>query len=288
MSDNTIRILVTGKNGSLSVAVSEYLQQKADCSAKRISVRDDAFPGVDFTTADVVVHIAGVTPQNIKSPQDYETVNVQLTKKLANRCKQDGVKQFIYISSMAVYGAAQSMDCEKGTITADTLPNPVTDYGKSKYAAEKTIETLRDQRFSVAIIRVPSIYGKGKTEYIDQYRYLSEKLPFIPAAFEEHKKSAICTENLCELIYLMIVNKADGIVCPDDGPYSTVDFCTAIHPQKKKNRLFGKLMELFLKNNSRILDYYGTICYSQEIASVYDGKYRVKDFKEAIRLSYEE
>lgn len=281
------KILITGKNGSLSVAVSDYLDQKGVYTADRVSLRDDHFLNVSFADVDAVVHIAGVTPQNAKSTEDYYTVNTDLTRRLAEKCKSDGVGQFIYISSMAVYGVVQSMDIEKGTVTKDTLPTPQTDYGKSKLQAEQALEELADERFSCAIIRVPSIYGKGKTEYLDQYRYLAQKLPFIPIAFDSHYKSAICVENLCELIHLIIQNDAKGVFCPDDGLYSAVDFCSAVFPEKKRSRAFGRLMEIFLKNNERILDYYGTVCYSRELSDIFGGDYRIKSFQEAVRASYE-
>ena len=281
------KVLVTGKNGSLSTAVANHLRTKNEYDVEQISLRGNAWKNSDYSDAEYVVHIAGVTPQNAKSPEDFFQINSELTKDLAEKCKADGVRQFVYISSMAVYGVVQSMDIAKGTVTKDTQPNPVTDYGKSKLLAEEYITPLESNDFRVAIIRVPSIYGKGKTEYIDQYKYLAEKLPVIPRAFEDHYKSAICVDNLCELIFLIVKEQAHGIICPDDGQISAVDFCSAIYPNIKKSRFVGKMMELILKNNARILDYYGTVCYSQEFFSVFDGRYRILDLKEAITKAYE-
>ena len=280
------RVLVTGKNGSLSIAVCDWLNQKGTFQADRISLRDDRFLDESFSGIDTVVHIAGVTPENIRCEEDYYRVNTLLSEKLGKKCKEDGVRLLIYISSMAVYGVTQSMDKEKGTVTANTPLTPASDYGKSKLQAEQKLLGLCGDGFRVAIVRVPSIYGKGKTEYLDQYRYLADKLPFIPIAFDKCCKSAICVENLCELIALIAENGCDGVFCPDDGQYSASDFCRAIYPEKKTSRLFGKLMEVFLRRSDRILDYYGTVCYARELADVFDGKYRIKDFREAVRSSY--
>lgn len=280
-------ILVTGKNGGLSVAVAGYLRNKNSCSVEQISLRGDAWKSEDLSSYDVVIHIAGVTPQNAITTEDYYKINTDLTKELAVKCRYEGVSQFIYISSMAVYGIGQSMDIKKGTITVDSLLTPDSDYGKSKLQSEKELKALASDTFTVAAIRVPSIYGKGKTEYIDQYKYLAEKLPVIPRAFEDHYKSAICIENLCELIYLTVQERYAGTICPDDGQISAVDFCSAVYPKKKKSRFLGKLIELFLKNNDRILDYYGAICYSKELTDVFEGRYRITDYKKAIKQSYE-
>lgn len=168
------RILVTGKNGSISTAVADYLRDKNEYVVEQVSVRGESWKNRDFAGVDSIVHIAGVTPQNAKSTEDYYQINAELTKALAEKSKADGVKQFVYISSMAVYGIEQSMDTAKGTVTKDTEPNPTTVYGKSKLMAEKYITPIEDDYFRVAIIRVPSIFGKGKMEYIDQYKYLEK------------------------------------------------------------------------------------------------------------------
>ena len=278
---------MTGKNGSLSTSVADHLRAKKEYDVEQISLRGDAWRQSDFSDVESVIHIAGVTPQNAKSAEDYYKINSELTKDLAEKCKADGAKQFVYISSMAVYGVEQSMDISKGTVAKDTQPNPTTDYGKSKLLGEEYITPLESNDFRIAIVRVPSVYGKGKTEYIDQYKDLAEKLPVIPRAFEDHYKSAICVDNLCELIYLVVKDQAHGINCPDDGQISAVDFCSAIYPNKKKSRFIGKMMELILKSNARILDYYGAVCYSQESSSVFDGQYRILDLKEAIIKAYE-
>ena len=280
------RILVTGKNGSLSTAVADYLRSKNEYIVEQVSVRGESWKTQDFSDVDSIVHIAGVTPQNAKSTEDYYQINAELTKALAEKCKADGVRQFVYISSMAVYGIEQSMDITKGTVTKDTKPAPTTDYGKSKLMAEEYITSLESDDFRVAIIRVPSIYGKGKTEYIDQYKYLAEKLPMIPRAFEDRYKSAICVDNLCELIHLIVAGQSSGVFCPDDGQISAVDFCSAIYPNKKKSKLLGKLIELFLKNNARILDYYGAVCYDKDLANAFDGEYRIIGYQKSIRDIY--
>ena len=180
------------------------------------------------------------------------------------------------------------MNIEKGTVTKDTQPAPTTDYGKSKLKAEEYLTSLESNAFHIVIIRVPSIFGEGKTEYIDQYKYLAEKLPVIPRAFEDHYKSAICVDNLCELIHLIIRSDYLGVVCPDDGQISAYAFCSATYPNKKRSKLIGKVLKLFLKNNARILDYYGAVCYDKELTDVFSGQYRVLSLEKAIRKAYEQ
>ena len=123
---------------------------------------------------------------------------------------------------------------------------------------------------------------------MDQYRYLANKLPLIPDAFRGRYKSAICVDNLCELIFLIVKENAEGIFCPDDGDISTTMFCKAIFPRKKTSRFLGLILQLFLRSNERIRDYYGAVCYSRDLANCLDGRYRILDFEQAVQQCYSE
>ena len=221
------RVIITGKNGSLSIAVAEYLS-KNGMDILQISLRSDAWLDYDFSNYDTIVHIAGITPQNKKDTDDYFKINCDITNELAIKCKNEGVKQFVYLSSMSVYGVIPNRDIVKGTIDKASEINPLTDYGKSKLLAEQCLQSLQSNLFDVSIIRVPSVYGIGKTEYMDKYREFAKKLPVIPLLYKNNYRSVININNLCELIRLIIISDSAGVFCPDDGQYSVVDFMCAM------------------------------------------------------------
>ena len=279
-------IVITGANGKLSCKVANWLKSKGKYSVKQLSLRGN-WQSYDFTGTCSIVHIAGVTPQNAKSDSDYEKINYELTKELAAKANACGVKHFVYISSMAVYGIEQSLDPAGGTVDENTPCSPKSKYGQSKLKAEEYLCTLHSKSFKICIIRVPSIFDSLKTEYIDQYKYLADKYPFIPKAFTHNYKSFIHSDNLCELIQLSIISRYDGIICPDDGRFSAFDICRTIYPGKPVSRFFGIIIELFLKNNPRIIDYYGAVYYDENLTGVFDGNYRITDDSEAIRKLYE-
>ena len=280
-------VLVTGTLG-LSRLIADRFQSEPEFSTLMLDLWTDDWKQTDFPRYDSIVHVVGVTPQSIKNDEDYERINVRLTEELAKRAKAAGVKQFVFISSMAVYGTEQQMDPVAGTVTETTPCAPNSEYGQSKLQAEQLLNGMQDDAFSVVHIRVPSIYGEGKTTYLDQYRYLADKLPVIPDAFRGRYKSILCVKNLCELIFLIVKENATGVFCPDDGEISATMLCRAIYPRKKLSRLLGRGMELILKKNERIRDYYGAICYSRQLANCFDGRYRVLDFREAVRRCYSE
>ncbi len=280
------KVLVTGKNGGLSQAIAQRFSRQDSCQTELLGLRGDSWKSYDFSSVHTLVHVAGMTPDKAKTPEDYYQINTELTRELAKKAKAAGVRHFIYLSSMAVYGVCQSINATAGMVTAQTPCKPDSDYGKSKLQAEQALFVLEKEDFRVTAVRVPSIYGVGKTDYMDQYLYLAQKLPVIPAAFSERYKSAISVTNLCEVIYQIAQREHTGIVCPDDGQYATVDFCCAIQPAKKKSRLLGKLIECLLKNNGRILDYYGAVYYAPELSNIFDGQYRIAQMKDEVGRIY--
>ena len=85
----------------------------------------------------------------------YYKVNRDLAIETAKKAKAQGVKQFVFLSTMSVYGM------ETGVITKETIPHPKNNYGKSKLQAEEKILSLSDEDFKVCIIRPPMVYGEG-------------------------------------------------------------------------------------------------------------------------------
>ena len=281
------RVVITGKNGILGKDIARVLISSNRYITQAISFRDNEWQLFDYKGTDIILHIAGVTPATGRSSTAYYHVNRDQTVELARKAKSQGVKQFVYLSSMAVYGIEPSLDPSIGTINQDTPLCPKSDYGKSKLQAEEILDQMRDDSFIVSVVRAPSVYGKGNVSYLNQYKYLADKLPFIPVAYNNLKKSAICMDNLSNLMIQIVSNPVQGYICPDDGGKSAVEFCSAIYPNKRKSVIVGKGMELFLKQSDRIRDYYGCIVFDSSLSDVFDGIYRVTSFESAVRNAYE-
>ncbi len=276
------KILVSGKTGLLSSAISDYLRLKDGFFVEQLSLKGETWKAVTLCSYETIVHVAGITPKMAVSTEDYYKINTELTKCFAKKAKKDGVKHFIYISSMSVYGVEPNCQPKKGIVSNETPCNPVSDYGKSKLLAEKELRYLEDATFQVSVIRVPSIYGMGMTLYLEQYRNLNHKFLVLPNAFLQNYKSAIYVENLCELIYMVSCEKVGGLYCPDDGKYSAVDYCMAMDATKRKSNILGRMVEL-LSRNKRIQNYFGAVYYDETFAHVFEGKYRIYDLKNAVK-----
>ena len=146
------RILITGAQGYIGSALAQYLRRwPEEYSVDFLSLREEAWRQVDFGGYDAIVHAAAIVHQP-KSKDDpsqaelYDRVNHLLTAELAQKAKNEGVSQFLFLSSESVYGLHAPVG-KTLTITADTPLNPSDNYGISKLKAEEDLSLLRGDGF---------------------------------------------------------------------------------------------------------------------------------------------
>src|SRR5690625_4786973 len=152
------KILITGVNSYVGNSLADWLgKEPENYSIDKISMRDGTWKEKDFSIYDVVVHVAGIAHQKEtkKNQKLYFEINRDLACEIAKKSKAECVGYFVFLSSMSVYGL------DEGVIDEKTQLNPKSNYGKSKFQAEKKISALADTTFKLAIIRPPMIYGKG-------------------------------------------------------------------------------------------------------------------------------
>lgn len=209
------KILITGSNGYLA---SNFLNQyKKVYDFEKFSLLNQKIEDINFDNIDIILHCAALVHQKVEQPYEkYHEINVDYPLKLAKLAKQNSVKQFVFISTIAVYGE------EKEKLDENTICNPITPYGKSKLEAEKGLLKLNDDSFIVSIIRAPMIYGKNAPGNIDSLIKLVKKLPIIPLGKIANKRSFISIQNLCFIINEIITHQKAGIfLASDDEPIST-------------------------------------------------------------------
>ena len=137
------KILVTGANGFIGKRFIEYNKERFNITT--LSVREENYKTIDFSGFDSIVHLAGKAhDMDCKDDSEYYKVNIDITKNIATKSKTDGVKHFIYISSVKVYGKE-----DRGLITEKSECFPKDAYGKSKLLAEQFLQTIQDENFKV-------------------------------------------------------------------------------------------------------------------------------------------
>jgi UDP-glucose 4-epimerase len=216
------KLLITGSNGFVGSCFIKKYKDKHDI--QKFSFLKDDLKSLHVKDIDVVFHLSALVHQmGGASDAEYERVNVTQTLQLAERAKESGVKQFIFMSTVAVYGK------EAGVIKLDDKCHPLTQYGKSKFKAEKQLQELEDENFTVSIVRPPIVYGKNAPGNMRSLINLVKKVPILPFGSIENKRSMVYVGNLCHMVDEIIMQQKSGIfLASDDKPLSTSRLCELI------------------------------------------------------------
>ncbi|MGO1470062.1 MAG: NAD-dependent epimerase/dehydratase family protein [Tissierella sp.] len=276
------RVLITGTNSYIGNYLNDYLKDYSnDYDIDFISLRDGSWKNNDIHFYDSVFHVAGLA--HIKETNEnkhlYYEINRDLAYEFANYCKESGIKHFIFLSSMSVYGI------ENGTINKGTALNPNNHYGKSKLEAEILLENLQSESFKLAILRPPMVYGKDTKGNYPRLSKLAIKTPAFPNI--DNERSMIYIENLCEFVRLLIDDEGEGIFCPQNKEYvNTTHMVKLIADFHGKSLWLTKIFNPIIKllNIGVINKVFGNLTYDKELSS-YSKDYNVKDFKTSIELT---
>ena len=114
------KILITGANSYIGTSFEKWVSRYPDkYSVDTIDMEDNNWKEKSFKGYDVVFHVAGIAhiKETRKNAELYYKVNRDLAFNVAQKAKNDGIKQFVFLSSMSVYGI------ENGVIDKKKLQN---------------------------------------------------------------------------------------------------------------------------------------------------------------------
>ena len=179
-----MKVIITGGTGFVGLAVAEHLIASGhDCTLFARSPLPEHFrqalPGarvirgdvsdsdavdrfIQAERADVIIHLAAVTPDReaeMCDPAGIVTVNVAGTANVMRAAGRAQPKPTVLLaSSVAVYGADEP---PSGSFREDEAAlNPVSLYGVTKLAAEKTSLRLAQlYDIDLRIVRIGPVYG---------------------------------------------------------------------------------------------------------------------------------
>ena len=125
---NKKRVLITGAGSYIGQSFEAYAKKYygANFVVDTVDMRDESWKEKDFSLYDTVFHVAGIAHADIGSVGEeekarYYAVNTELAVETAEKCKKDGVRQFVFMSSMIVYGDSAGYGKSK-VIREDTVP----------------------------------------------------------------------------------------------------------------------------------------------------------------------
>lgn len=276
------RILVTGISSYIGNSFEQYIKENFsdEYIVDKISLKNEVWKEADFSKYDSIVHVAGLAHQKEtkENAHLYQKINCDLTIELAKKAKAEGVPQFIFLSSMSVYGM------DMGVITRDTQPQPKSNYGKSKWEAEQKIGMLSDENFCICILRPPMVYGKGCKGNFNAICSLVRILPFFP--YVKNKRSMLYIDNLSAFVKLCVDETLSGLYFPQNKEYvSTVNLAMgAASAMDKKiylDRISGMAVMVLILFYPTAQKAFGTLVYEIEETR----EYCVVGNEESIRRS---
>ncbi len=235
-----MNIAITGSNGFVG---SNYIKRNTNNIINRVCLQNTPLSKISFKNTDVVLHLAALVHQMKGAPdQEYFRVNTELTYSLAKKAQKEGVSQFIFISTIKVFGENNK---ENDRWDENTGTHPIEPYGQSKLKAENLIQELETNNFTVSIIRTPLIYGPGVKGNIHNLLKLIDKYPIIPFGGIKNIRSMVYTDNLCAMIDKIIATNASGIyIAGDNEQLSTTKFVEEIIKRFNKKKILLKSPKL--------------------------------------------
>ena len=283
------RVLITGANSYIGTSFENYMSQWTEVyQIDTVDMVDGKWREKDFSKYDVVFHVAGIAHSDngkISAEKEklYYAVNSDLTIDTAKKAKQEGVKQFIFMSSAIVYGDSAPIGKSK-RITKDTSTSPANCYGDSKVQAEKGILPLNDEKFHVVVLRPPMIYGKGSKGNYPLLAKIATKLPVFP--YVKNERSMLYIENLMEFIKLMIDNEEQGIFWPQNAEYSNTSELVKMIGEAHGKRIvlipgFGWALKLLGCLTGIVNKAFGSLSYDKSL-SEYKCEYQKYSLQESI------
>jgi len=284
------KILITGANSYIGTSFEQYIQKHYpdEYLVDTVDMIDGSWREKDFSVYDTVFHVAGIAHADTGKVSEerkafYYKINTDLTFETAQKAKNDGVGQFIFMSSAIVYGESAPIGQRK-VITADTVPTPANFYGDSKLQAENAILPLQDEGYQVVVLRPPMIYGKGSKGNYPTLSKFARKLPVFP--YVNNERSMLYVENLCEFVRLMIKNGESGVFHPQNSEYSnTADLVKMIANTHHKRicviKGFGWALKLLSHFSGLVNKAFGSMSYDMGI-SAYKENYQVCSLEQSI------
>ncbi|MFW3612477.1 NAD-dependent epimerase/dehydratase family protein [Staphylococcus caprae] len=270
------KIIITGTSGYIGGHLATSLESDGN-NVQRLNVRDSHWKYHSFEDVDVIIHTAALVHNNNPNAklEDYFKVNMHLPIELATKAKKEGVNQFIFMSTMAVYGEDGALGSEE-EITNPYNTNPITNYGRSKAGAEKKLLEMASDYFKVVIVRSPMVYGKDAPGNFTKLKRMAEILPIIPKI--NNSRSAIYINHLEKYIHQFIINDSNGVYHPKDNfNFNTTKVILEIRKLQNKKTILIPIPEFTfpMLNKVKIISkIYGNLVYGEELY-LYEEKMKI-------------
>lgn len=242
-----MKILVTGASGFIgSFIVEEALRRGFETwaavrgSSSREYLRDERIHFLELNLSskeqlmeqlrgkdfDYVVHAAGVTKCLDKA--DFHRINTEGTRHLIDAIMAVSmpIRLFIFISSLSIFGAIREQQPYEEIRESDT-PQPNTEYGRSKLAAE---QYLASTSLPYVILRPTGVYGPREKDYFIMAKSIKQHSDFA-VGFKPQDITFVYVQDVVQAVFLVLEKGKTGrkYFLSDGQVYRSTTFSNLIH-----------------------------------------------------------
>ena len=294
------KVLITGAGSYIGQSFIQYAKKyyPDNFEIEELDMTDAAWRDKDFSEYDVVYHVAGIAHADVGKVSEeikskYYEVNTGLAVEAAEKAKREGVKTFVFMSSMIVYGDSAPYGQQK-VIDETTVPKPSNFYGDSKLQADVAVRELADDTYKVIVLRPPMIYGKDSKGNYRTLAKLAKKLPVFPNV--DNERSMLYIENLCEFLCQVLLLKSyhrnSVVLLPQNGEWTkTSDMVKEIAKASGKKiaelKCFAPAVWIGSKMPGKIGGLvnkaFGNNCYEYQVSEYADIRYQRAGLKDSVR-----
>jgi len=238
-----MKILITGTN---SFVGRNFIQFSKYREIEEISLFNNKPEDINFGKYKIIIHLVAIVHQKKTVPESqYFIINRDLCLKVAELAKKAGVKQFIFLSTVKVYG---KFIAGSAPWNEQSLCLPEDAYGKSKYEAELALKKIEDENFTVSIVRTPLVYGEYVRANMLSIMKLVQRTHILPFKNINNRRNFTGAENLVSFIDRIIEKRASGIfIAMDEKAISTSELVIMISENLGKKIMLFKIPDFIIK-----------------------------------------
>jgi nucleoside-diphosphate-sugar epimerase len=241
-----MNILLTGASGFLG---SHFPRKKNIITLGKMPINNiqcDLSKNIPITLDNInkVVHMAGIAHINPKNKDDekkFHEINYIGTLNLIKSLVNHNIKQFIYISSVAVYGL------NSGELINENHPlRPSTPYGKSKLETEKyLIDWATKRNINLLILRLPLVIGKNPPGNLGKMINSIKNGKYIAIKNNQAKKSVVLASDVVKIC--LSAMEMNGTYNLADSTNPTFEELENLIAKKLNKKIFFKIPSSILK-----------------------------------------
>lgn len=157
---------------------------------------------------EACIYLASISRELMcqNNPDLAHAVNVEAFSPVVQIAQRQGIKRFIYASSVAVYGSSDHDAKESEPLLPMTARQPI--YGRGKVACEKVLMDYDSNKFCWTVTRSASVCGYSTRQRLDitvnRMVHDACRLGKITVEGGEQKRSHVHIRDLCDFYRLLL------------------------------------------------------------------------------------